>query len=324
MARPGITYDAVHDAASALLAEGQTPTVQRVRERLGRGSHSTIAAHLRHFHEHQAHQQHDDNLPPPPPTSWQSACEQLWREAMQLASESFAAERQALDEREARSRGDREELLRRHQWLRVSLGQRETEVADLQGRHRALAADLAAEQQARGDLEQALAETRQLLEAERKHRAASEAAYHQQERLLREAAQARQAALEQQLLEERERGEAEQQAQLLAVDRLRVALDRERLRTEAAHNQARDQERELREQLQAVQREGAVWEARHTGLEQRLAGVETERERLAGALDNARRMITQLRLRLARRSGRTASPGGDGLQGGATGGVDGH
>ena len=321
MARPGISYDAVHQAASALLAEGQTPTVQRVRERLGRGSHSTIAAHLRRFHELE---QRDDPPPTPPPPLWQSACDQLWREALTLASESFEAERQALAEREARSRSDREELLRRHQWLRVSLGQRETELAELQSRHQALAAELATEQQAREELARSLAGTRQLLEAERERWAASEAASHQRETLLREAARERQAALEQQLLEERQRGETQQQEQLLAVDRLRVALDRERQHVEAARHQARDRERELREQLHAVQREKAVWEARHTGLEQRLAGVETERKQLAGALDNARRMMIQLRLRLARRSGRTASPGGDGLQGGAAGGVDGH
>ena len=321
MARPGISYDAVHQVASALLAEGQTPTVQRVRERLGRGSHSTIAAHLRRFHE--LGQREDPPSTPPPPL-WQSACDQLWREALTLASESFETERQALAEREARSRSDREELLRRHQWLRVSLGQREAELAGLQDRHRALTTELATEQQAREELARSLAGTRQLLEAERERWAASEAASHQRETLLREAARERQAALEQQLLEERQRGETQQQEQLLAVDRLRVALDRERQHVEAARHQARDRERELREQLHAVQREKAVWEARHTGLEQRLAGVETERERLAGALDNARRMMTQLRLRLARRSGRTASLGGDGLQGGAAGGVDGH
>ena len=46
MARPGITYDEVIAAIDALLASGEDPTIQRIREHLGTVSPNTIHRHL--------------------------------------------------------------------------------------------------------------------------------------------------------------------------------------------------------------------------------------------------------------------------------------
>lgn len=46
MARPGITYDQVSAAASALIASGEEPTIQKIRAHLGTGSPNTIHRHL--------------------------------------------------------------------------------------------------------------------------------------------------------------------------------------------------------------------------------------------------------------------------------------
>lgn len=46
MARPGITYDEVIAAIDAILAAGEEPTIQRIREHLGTGSPNTIHRHL--------------------------------------------------------------------------------------------------------------------------------------------------------------------------------------------------------------------------------------------------------------------------------------
>ena len=47
MARPGILYVEVKQAAEDLSAKGITPTIERLRQRLGAGSFSTISKHLR-------------------------------------------------------------------------------------------------------------------------------------------------------------------------------------------------------------------------------------------------------------------------------------
>jgi len=49
MARPGVTYFEVAQAASQLQANNQVPTIDRVRQKLGCGSNSTIAAHLKQW-----------------------------------------------------------------------------------------------------------------------------------------------------------------------------------------------------------------------------------------------------------------------------------
>lgn len=49
MARPGVSYFEVAQAASQLQADNQVPTIDRVRQKLGCGSNSTIAAHLKQW-----------------------------------------------------------------------------------------------------------------------------------------------------------------------------------------------------------------------------------------------------------------------------------
>ncbi|MDD5113842.1 MAG: DNA-binding protein [Methylobacter sp.] len=46
MARPGITYDQVAAEADAIIGEGQQPTINAVRDRIGTGSPNTVHRHL--------------------------------------------------------------------------------------------------------------------------------------------------------------------------------------------------------------------------------------------------------------------------------------
>ena len=46
MARPGITYDQVAAVADAIIGEGQQPTINAVRDRIGTGSPNTVHRHL--------------------------------------------------------------------------------------------------------------------------------------------------------------------------------------------------------------------------------------------------------------------------------------
>ena len=53
MARPGVTYLDVSNAAQKLVAAGQRPTINTIRIALGTGSNSTLGAHLRNWKEAQ-------------------------------------------------------------------------------------------------------------------------------------------------------------------------------------------------------------------------------------------------------------------------------
>ena len=83
MARPGITYNEVSSAIDTLIARGEDPTINRIREELGTGSPNTIHRHL---------------------VSWRSSQPVAQRKAPELPPELQAAivrefERQSADTR---------------------------------------------------------------------------------------------------------------------------------------------------------------------------------------------------------------------------------
>src|SRR5437016_4185012 len=49
MARPGVSYEEVEKTAILIVGEGRIPTIEGVRMRLGTGSSTTLAAHLRRW-----------------------------------------------------------------------------------------------------------------------------------------------------------------------------------------------------------------------------------------------------------------------------------
>ena len=49
MARPGVTYNEVSNAAQQLVAAGKTPTIESIRIVLGTGSNSTLGTHLKNW-----------------------------------------------------------------------------------------------------------------------------------------------------------------------------------------------------------------------------------------------------------------------------------
>lgn len=53
MARPGVTYNEVYQAASHLIGQGKNPTIQEVRLLIGSGSSTTIANHLKQWRDEQ-------------------------------------------------------------------------------------------------------------------------------------------------------------------------------------------------------------------------------------------------------------------------------
>lgn len=122
MAR-GITAEDVWQAADDLVMDGQRPTIERVRQKIGRGSPNTVSPHLDAWFERlggrlQAAAANPDHtraaLPSfdhadPAPEPWLLAAQQLWSEALELArvqaktrvDAEMAETRQALAEQSA-------------------------------------------------------------------------------------------------------------------------------------------------------------------------------------------------------------------------------
>lgn len=99
MARSGVIYEEVKQAAEALLAAKINPTHARVRAHLGGGSFSTIGRHLN------AWRQARDHVPPqgtPPPEGLQDVVLQVWQ-SLDTAAEERVAEAKAQAEAEIES-----------------------------------------------------------------------------------------------------------------------------------------------------------------------------------------------------------------------------
>jgi len=85
MARPGITYLQVAQVATELKAKHTNPTIESIRHKLGTGSNSTIAGHLKRWrqeHEPDVFQDRRTSLPP----EWLVKMETLWEELKQQAN----------------------------------------------------------------------------------------------------------------------------------------------------------------------------------------------------------------------------------------------
>ena len=97
MARHGVDYNTVKRTINTLLARGEAPSVQRIRNELGTGSNSTIADHLRAWRGQQA-KKITPILPSTIPESVVSAMEVLWQTAAEQAENQLADLRNTLNE----------------------------------------------------------------------------------------------------------------------------------------------------------------------------------------------------------------------------------
>ncbi len=88
MARSGIQYSDVQHAIDTLLARGDTPSVQRIREVLGTGSFTTISEHFRLW---RTEREQNRDVPPPKgvPEVVVNVASELWREAQDVANQAL-------------------------------------------------------------------------------------------------------------------------------------------------------------------------------------------------------------------------------------------
>ena len=97
MARTGIHYTDVKQAAIQLLSQGIAPSVQKIRDKLGTGSNTTIADHLHTWREEYATKE-IHHLPADMPKELISAIEILWQTAMEQATNQLSAIKHGLEE----------------------------------------------------------------------------------------------------------------------------------------------------------------------------------------------------------------------------------
>lgn len=99
MARHGVDFETVKQAALKLLSKGISPSVQRIREALGTGSNSTIAEHLKVWREqHAAKKVH--HLPASIPEELINTFETLWQTAMEHAEKQLTDVKEAIESQE--------------------------------------------------------------------------------------------------------------------------------------------------------------------------------------------------------------------------------
>ena len=96
MARKGITYDQVANAATAIKARGTEPTIAAIRVELGgEGSFTTISQHLAKWKDNRAYEGDSSELPPEEiQNSFMEAGIKAWNVARRGAREEISALKQ--------------------------------------------------------------------------------------------------------------------------------------------------------------------------------------------------------------------------------------
>ncbi|AQU82420.1 MULTISPECIES: DNA-binding protein [unclassified Halomonas] len=229
MARSGIQYSDVQQAVDTLLARGDTPSVQRIREVLGTGSFTTISEHFRHW---RTEREKNRDVPPPKgvPEVVVNVASELWREAQEVANQALvhyredanrqveSAQQQVAEATQLAANAEqRESALAehlRHTELRLEALNRE--LAESQGNERQWQQQAESARQDNQQSQQKLIQLDQEVD-ELKERFASEQ-------------QRQQAAWEQRLTQEEQRNEASEGKLMALLDTLR----QERAQTEKA------------------------------------------------------------------------------------------
>lgn len=262
MARSGVRYEDVQRAIDDLLARGESPSVQKVREVLGTGSFTTISEHLRHW---RTRREENRDLPPPRgmPEALQELAEALWDRAQEAAGEALAHYR--------------EEANRQVEAARDEVGEARRQAEDAEQRESALAAHLSSTEQRlqqcsaeSARMESAAQNLEQQLEKERQRAVQFEDQLARLQQDKERQASQYQASLAKQEEEQRERLHQEEQRHEAAEARLMAMLDdarQERQALEKAHaqrlKQAEHRQDALQQQLQSARGDLADEEKRH-------------------------------------------------------------
>ena len=290
MARSGIRYEEVQDAAEALLGRGLNPTIQRVRELLGTGSNTTISEHLKHWQQQLA-EAPKVILPPSIPEAVAAALDAFWKIAVQHAEAAFEEQRAATAQAVVAAEQARDAAIAEQQQARReadNLG-RQLEAAQVVSRE--IADRLLVEQERRAAAETAIQVAEQRVRAATdtiaQIRAETAARIAQTEITLQQtrADMDQQLAEAQQRLEtERQRGEASEARLMGMLDQFRAERIAERQAFATERQDWKNQETVWREQREVQHRETAA-------LQSTLAASEERQHALVNQIEQLRPML---------------------------------
>lgn len=286
MARSGIRYEDVKDAAETLLSRGLSPTIQRVREVLGTGSNTTISEHLKHW-QHRLAETPLAILPPAIPDAVMAALEAFWKTALQQAEAAFDEQRKAAAQTVAAAEEARDQALAEARQANEEAAEARRQQEILQSATRDLMDRLLIEQERRAAAETAIAAAEQRAQAAvatvAQIRAETEARVAQLETALNQL----RADREQQKIDyqqrfdaERQRGEANEARWLQQIDRTRQERLAERQAFAAEQQDWKNRETALQKQQEILRREHLELRAAGAANEERCGAFSREIEQL--------------------------------------------
>lgn len=130
MARKGISYEMVSNAAAAIKARGTEPTISAVRVELNNeGSFSTISQHLAKWREMDAEKVDIKSLPEAVENAALTAITTIWNLATREARDDIAAIKEDHRSEKKRMEADYEELLKENKMLEETI-EREVKVSE--------------------------------------------------------------------------------------------------------------------------------------------------------------------------------------------------
>lgn len=296
MARSGIRYEDVKDAAETLLSRGLSPTIQRVREVLGTGSNTTISEHLKHWQQRLA-ETPLAILPPAVPEVVMAALDAFWKTAVQQAETAFDEQRAIARQTVTAAEAIRDQAIAEARQAHAEAAEVRHECEMMQTTTRELADRLLVEQERRTLAEAAITAAEQRVQAALatviQIRAETEARVMQLDTALqqlrmdmeqqRQEAQARFTA-------ERQRGEANEARLMQQMDRTRQEQLAERQTFAAERQDWKNRENVAQEQREALRQENVK-------LQTTLAAVEGHRNALISEIEQLRTTIQQVEIR---------------------------
>ncbi len=293
MARSGIRYEDVQEAAETLLGRGLNPTIQRVRELLGTGSNTTISEHLKHWQQQLA-ESPKAVLPPAVPETVMTALESFWKIAVCQAEAAFEEQRSAAAQTVAAAEQARDAAVAGERQAQTAADDlsRQLDAATLSARQLADQLLVAQERRAAAEIAIDAAEkrTQAAIDAGTQIRAETEARVAQMETVLQQLRadmSHQQTQAQQRIDDERQRAEANETRlmHLLDQDRAEQAVERQ---TFAAERQEwKNREAGWRMQQEAQRRENIEIRAALATAEERLRVRDTELRQVRAALATA-------------------------------------
>ena len=283
MARPGITYEQVRSAANKLLQQGISPSIQKIREFLGTGSNTTIAAHLRSW-QNERSEVPEMTLPPSVPEQVINALEAFWGIAFAQAESQFIDYREQTDLAVAQAERQRDAAAAALELVRDEVSNFQRRLAKAQAKAREVEKHLfveeertmAAEAQITA-LKERLTQSQQEIAQLRNDATAQSNRYEEALLQLRSETDRRLAEAEQRLAFERERGEANETRLATLLDRVKTEHNHEKASFASERTDWKKQESALLKEMSAAQQE-----------------LMKERLKVAAAEDTNRRLMAEL------------------------------